>query len=96
MPQIENFINTQNFINTLKAPADQLLKEGVDPLFIMTALAEIIVDVAKTDRNFAATHLESVGAVQPGSSNVATVCLARNATPRVRPRFAACKIAGIG
>ena len=45
MPQIETCINT------LKAPADQLLKEGVDPLFIMAALAEIIVDVAETDRN---------------------------------------------
>lgn len=57
MPQIETCINT------LKAPADQLLKEGVDPLFIMAALAEIIVDVAKTDRHFAATHLESVAAI---------------------------------
>ena len=56
MPQIETCINT------LQTPADQLLKEGIDPLFIMAALAEIIVDVAKTDRNFAATHLESVGA----------------------------------
>jgi hypothetical protein len=57
MPQIGNCIDT------LKAPANQLLKEGVDPLFIMAALAEIIVDVARTDRNFAATHLESVGAI---------------------------------
>lgn len=57
MPKIEICINN------LKAPANQLLKDGVDPLFIMATLAEIIVDLAKTDRNFAATHLESVGAI---------------------------------
>jgi hypothetical protein len=57
MPQIETCINT------LQAPADQLLKEGVDPPFIMAALAEIIVDLAKTDRHFDTTHLESVAAI---------------------------------